>query len=136
MAQEKRIRDPARSKMATSDSIGLIALMDGDDRRKEGTTSIARQISMENNLTQRKKQKEVKNEKVVTLKEDQKMNSYLDKIHREHYSVEQWQKNHKKQQLMNNIVESLEMRERVDREQAENLLNKEARINKLYQAQR
>ena len=34
--------------------------------------------------------------------------------------------------MLNNIVESLEMRERVDREQAENLLNKEARINKLF----
>ena len=66
------------------------------------------------------------------MKEDQKMNSYLQKIHREHHEVEQWQNNHKKQQMLSNIVESLEMRERVDREQAENLLNKEARINKLY----
>lgn len=60
------------------------------------------------------------------------MNSYLQKIHREHHDVEQWQNTHKKQQMLNNIVESLEMRERVDREQAENLLNKEARINKLF----
>ena len=38
----------------------------------------------------------------------------------------------KKQQVLSNIVESLEMRERVDREPAENLLNKEASLNKLY----
>ena len=37
-AQQKRIKDPARTKMVRSDSGGLVALMDGDDRRKEGTT--------------------------------------------------------------------------------------------------
>ena len=38
--------------MGRSDSKGLAVLMEGDDRRNEGTASIARQISMENNLTQ------------------------------------------------------------------------------------
>ena len=41
-AREKRIRDPARSNMARSDSKGLAVLVDGDDRRQEGTSSIAR----------------------------------------------------------------------------------------------
>ena len=31
------------------------------------------------------------------------MNSYLQKIHREHHEVEQWQNNHKKQQMLSNI---------------------------------
>ena len=130
-AQQKRIKDPARTKMVRSDSGGLVALMDGDDRRKEGTTQIARQISLENKIAKKNRAKEIKNEKAMSLREDQKMNSYLEKIHREHHSIEQWQNSHRKQQMLQNIKDSLAMRERIDREKAEHLLTKEANLNKL-----
>ena len=57
------------------------------------------------------------------------MNQYLEKINREHHSVEQWQHNYKKQQMRENIAESLRMREEVDTELAQGLVNKEASMN-------
>ena len=54
------------------------------------------------------------------------MNNYLDKIHREHFQVEQWQMNLKKQQMRENISESIRMRDMTDKQMAENLLKKEA----------
>lgn len=56
----------------------------------------------------------------------------LDKIHREHFEVELWQQNLKKQQMRENISDSLRMREDMDKTLAENLLKKEAQINKLF----
>ena len=49
--------------------------------------------------------------------------------------MEKWQSNFKQQQMRENLVESLRLRELTDREHAENLIKKEAQINKLYQAQ-
>ena len=78
------------------------------------------------------KAKEKVNEKNLELRQDQKMNYYLDKIHREHFQYEQWQNNFKKQQMRENVMESLRMREDMDKAMAENLIKKEAQINKLY----
>ena len=60
------------------------------------------------------------------------MNSYLEKINREHFEIEQWYNSLKKQQMRENIHESLHMRQMKDKEMAENLIKKEAQINKLY----
>ena len=58
------------------------------------------------------------------------MNQYLEKINREHHSVEQWQHSYKKQQMRENIAESLRMREEVDTELAQGLVTKEASMNR------
>lgn len=47
-AKEKRYRDPKRAALGKNNSKGLVALMDGDDKRKEGTTEITRLIQQEN----------------------------------------------------------------------------------------
>ena len=54
LAQELRIRDPKRS-VGRSDSKGLLVLNDGDDRRKEGTTSLARQDEAYNRMARHNK---------------------------------------------------------------------------------
>jgi len=61
------------------------------------------------------KAKRAVNEKNQQIKADQKMSYYMDKIHREHFEFEQWQQNLKKQQMRENIVESLRMRELADK---------------------
>ena len=60
------------------------------------------------------------------------MQKVLDKVHKEHYRIEQWQNSEKKRQMRQNVLESLRMREQIDKSLAENLLSKEQRINKLY----
>jgi len=60
------------------------------------------------------------------------MNVILNKIHRENFDVEQWQQNLKKQQMRENIVKSVQMRELADKTATDNLIKKEAQINKLY----
>ena len=101
-------------------------------KRRQGTSLIARQIELENAKVRQFKAKEKVNEKNLTLRQEQKMNSYLDKIHKEHFQVEQWQQNFKKQQMRENIVESLRNRESADKQLADNLIKKEMQINKLY----
>lgn len=54
------------------------------------------------------------------------MNSYLEKINKEHFEVEQWQQNLKKQKMRENIQESLQLRQMTDKEMAQNLIKKEA----------
>ena len=71
------------------------------------------------------KAKQQVNEKNVELRQDAKMREMLDKIHKEHYEVEKWQQNFKKQQARDNVAESLRLRQQVDEELAENLLKKE-----------
>ena len=60
------------------------------------------------------------------------MNVMLNKIHQEHFEIENWQNNLKKQQMRENIAESLRNRKMIDSEMAENLIKKEAQINKLF----
>ena len=118
--------------MARSESNGIIELCDGDVRRNQGSSLIARQIELENMKARQFKAKEKVNEKNLSLRQEQKTNQYLDKIHREHFQVEQWQGNFKKQQMRENIQESLRMREAKDKELADSLITKEAQINKLF----
>ena len=54
------------------------------------------------------------------------MNVMLNKIHQEHFEIENWQNNLKKQQMRENIAESLRNRQMIDSEMAENLVKKEA----------
>ena len=70
----------------------------------------------------------------MELRQDAKMREMLDKIHKEHYEVEKWQQNFKKQQARENVAESLRLRQQIDEELAENLLKKEGQLNKLYSA--
>lgn len=44
--------------------------------------------------------------------------------------MEQWQTNFKKQQMRENIVESLRLREAKDREMSNDVLGKEAKLNR------
>ena len=81
------------------------------------------------------KAKQQVNDKNVALRQEQKMNEFLDKIHREHFEIEKWQQNMKKTQMRENIQESLKMRELADKQLAENLLKKEAQINRLFKPQ-
>ena len=53
------------------------------------------------------------------------MQKVLDKVHKEHFRIEQWQNSEKKRQMRQNVLESLRMREQIDRTLAENLLSKE-----------
>jgi len=55
----------------------------------------------------------------------------MEKIHREHYEVEKFTQSYKKQQMRDNLVESLRMRDMFDKEMADNLLRKEAQMNKI-----
>ena len=66
------------------------------------------------------------------MQEELRMQKVLDKVHKEHYRIEQWQNSEKKRQMRQNVLESLRMREQIDKSLAENLLSKEQRINKLY----
>ena len=73
------------SEMARSESNGLIELCDGDTKRIQGTALISRQIELENMKARQYKLKNQIHEKNTALRQDQKMNSYLEKIHREHF---------------------------------------------------
>ena len=75
--------------------------------------------------------KEKVNDANMSLRHEQKMNQYLEQINREHHSVEQWQNNYKKQQVRENIAESLRLREETDTELALGLVSKEASMNRL-----
>ena len=110
-AKEKRYRDPARAALNKNDSKGLVAIMDGDDQRKEGMTQITRQFQNENKVTGKQRQQKELTEKAMNMREDQKMVTYLDKIHREHHNIEKWQSTNRKNQMLENIHESLRMRE-------------------------
>ena len=57
------------------------------------------------------------------------MNSYLDKISREHFQVEQHQLQYKKIQMRQNLEETLQLKEAIDIERATNVLAKEASLN-------
>ena len=76
--------------MARSDSNGLIDICDEHQRRKQGSTLIARQIELENMKQRQFKAKQQASDKNLALRSEKKTNQYLDKIHREHYQVEQW----------------------------------------------
>jgi hypothetical protein len=78
------------------------------------------------------KAKQDVSDKNISLRQEQKMNVMMDKIHKEHFDVEQWQKKMKAQQARENIQESIRNRQLIDSEMAENLLKREAQINKLY----
>ena len=56
------------------------------------------------------KERNVKFQKDIELKQEKKVNSYLDKISREHYAVEKNQQEFKKIQMRQNLEHSLEMR--------------------------
>jgi len=68
-----------------SERSGISSLWDDDTRRKQGTNLIARQIELENMKTRQFKAKEQVNAKNLELRQDQKVNQYLDKIHKEHF---------------------------------------------------
>ena len=76
------------TELGRSDSNGLIELCDGDTRRVQGTALIARQLELENMKARQFKIKEKISEKNLSLRQDAKMNSYLEKIHKEHFAVE------------------------------------------------
>ena len=75
------------------------------------------------------KAKEKVNERNITLRQDKRMNNYLEKISKEHVHVEQWQVNFKKQQMRENIHESLRLREKTDKELAKDIVHKAAVLN-------
>ena len=114
-----------------SDS-GILRLCDGDTVRKQGGALIARQVELENMKARQVKAKQEVSDKNINLRQEKKMNEMLEKIHKEHFDVEQWQKKMKAQQARENIQESIRNRQLVDTEMAENLLKREAQINKLY----
>ena len=82
--------------MTKSDSNGILDLCEGAEKRKQGTELIARQIELENMKVRQFKVKAMVNEKNMSLRQDQKMNQYLEKINREHFEIEQWQNSLKK----------------------------------------
>ena len=114
-----------------SDS-GILRLCDGDTVRKQGGALIARQVELENMKARQVKAKQEVSDKNINLRQEKKMNEMLEKIHKEHFDVEQWQKKMKAQQARENIQESIRNRQLIDTEMAENLLKREAQINKLY----
>ena len=71
--------------ISRSDSNGLLDLCEGDTRRKQGATLIARQIELENMKLRQFKVKEKVSEKNLALRQEKKANQYLEKIHKEHY---------------------------------------------------
>ena len=115
--------------MKRDGSSGLLDLFEGDHRRREGSSMIARQIELENMKVRQYRAKEKVNETHSSLRQEKQMNQYLEQINREHHSVEQWQNNYKKQQMRENIAESLRLREETDTELALGLVNKEASMN-------
>ena len=74
-----------RTGMTQSDSLGLLELDENNQKRKQGSSLIARQIELENMRARQYKAKEKVNDKNLALRAEQKTNSYLDKIHREHF---------------------------------------------------
>ena len=117
--------------MSRAGSSGLLDLFEGNDRRREGSSLIARQIELENMKVRQYRAKEKVMDANSTIRQEQKMNQYLEQINREHHSVEQWQNSYKKQQMRENIAESLRLREETDTELALGLVNKEASMNRL-----
>ena len=117
--------------MSRAGSSGLLDLFEGNDRRREGSSLIARQIELENMKVRQYRAKEKVMDANSTIRQEQKMNQYLEQINREHHSVEQWQSSYKKQQMRENIAESLRLREETDTELALGLVNKEASMNRL-----
>ena len=117
--------------MTRAGSSGLLDLFEGDHRRREGSSLIARQIELENMKVRQYRAKEKVMDANSTIRQEQKMNQYLEQINREHHSVEQWQNSYKKQQMRENIAESLRLREETDTELALGLVNKEASMNRL-----
>ena len=76
--------------MKRAGSSGILDLFEGDHRRREGSTLIARQIELENMKVRQYRAKEKVNDTNSSIRQEQKMNQYLEKINREHHSVEQW----------------------------------------------
>mmetsp|Transcript_14856 Transcript_14856/g.18614 ORF Transcript_14856/g.18614 Transcript_14856/m.18614 type:complete len:103 (-) Transcript_14856:388-696(-) len=69
-------------------SDGILTLCDGDTMRKEGNSLIARQVELENMKVRQFKAKQQVSNKNLSLRQEQKMNVMLDKIHRENFEVE------------------------------------------------
>lgn len=98
MTNENRIRGrPSNSQMTLSktgmtrtDSKGLMELWDKDTQRREGSSLIARQVELENMKFRQWNDKKKVHDKNQSLRQEQKMNQYLEKIHREHFQVEKW----------------------------------------------
>lgn len=67
------------------DSNGLLDICDGDEKRKAGTSLIARQVELENMKARQFKVKEKVNEKNLNLRQERKMMQYLDKISKEQF---------------------------------------------------
>ena len=74
----------------SSDSNGILKLCDGDTIRKQGNSLIARQVELENMKARQFQAKQKVSEKNLHLRQEQKMNLMMDKIHREHFEVETW----------------------------------------------
>ena len=55
--------------------------------------------------------REQSGEKDIALQEELRMQKVLDKVHKEHFRIEQWQNSEKKRQMRQNVLESLRMRE-------------------------
>ena len=120
--------------MPRQDSNVVIQLSEGADRRRSGKNVIAKKIQQENQHARQLRVREQSGEKDIALQEELRMQKVLDKVHKEHFRIEQWQNSEKKRQMRQNVLESLRMREQIDKSLAENLLSKEQKINKLYMA--
>ena len=121
--------DSQAAAMRHSDSNGFIQLEAGDERRKQGTTMIARQIEQENMKARQINAVQRASEKNLEIQSEQKMNQFLDKVNFESHQAEQWHSNHKKNQMRDNIEESLRLRETTDVIMAANLIKKETQLN-------
>ena len=115
--------------MARVESKGLFDLFENNDKRQQGSKLIERQIEIENLKDREARAKNEAYVKQIELKQEKKVNSYLDKISREHYHIEKHQTEFKKVQMRNNLEESLQLREQIDMERASNVLQKEASLN-------
>ena len=115
--------------MARVESKGLFDLFENNDKRQQGSKLIERQIELENLKDREARAKNEAYIKQIELKQEKKVNSYLDKISREHYNIEKHQTEYKKAQMRSNLEETLQMREAIDIERASNVLAKEAALN-------
>lgn len=61
-----------------NDSSGLLDLFEGDHRRREGSSLIARQIELENMKTRQFRAKQKVSDKNSSIRQERKVNEYLD----------------------------------------------------------
>jgi len=85
-----------------------------------------RKISLENLKQNKIRVRQQNFLKSLEIRDEDKMNEIYDRIGREKVDVELREKVMVKQRLRANIIESFNLREKADREMAENLLRQEA----------